>query len=276
MADIEILAGDWLDYDYTIYAQPVSPSDPCLTAHWMFEGNLNDSGPYGYNATDPCGFGVAYAAGPAGFGQALELNGTNQWIKVGSVGIDANDPRTIAGWAKANVPPASIVGWANIFGFTSTPTSGGNRSFDIQRRGDEDFYCLHVYGWERNMMALDQEWHHLAGTYDGRTLRWYGDGLFYGEDSSRMLTTDDNVQMGKRGHPQGDEPRWPGRIDDVYIFSRELSHEEIMNVAGIPSIYFPLVSPANLSDNEPNNFKKVNFRDYGVIAGSWLEKVLWP
>ena len=271
--DVEVMAGDWLMGDSTTYAQPVSPSDPNLTGRWQFEGNLLDSGPHGYHATDPCGLGVAYAGGQ--IGQALQLNGTNQHVVVGSVGIDANDPRTIAGWAKANVPAASIANWTNIFGFTSFNATA-DESFDIQRRGGEDFYCLHVYGWEANMMALDLEWHHLAGTYDGSTLRWYGDGASYGQDSSRMLTTVDHVQMGKRGHPQADNGHWPGRVDEVRIYSRELVHEEIMDLAGVPSVYSPLVSPANLHDDEPNNFKKVNFRDYAIMSDQWLEKKWWP
>jgi hypothetical protein len=268
--DLDVFEDDWLMGDSTIYSQAVSPSDPNLTAHYMFENNLNDSGPHGYHGSDPCGFGVGYAAGPPTFGQALELNGSTQHVVVGSVGIDANVPRTIAGWAKANT--LTIPNWTPCFGFTSF-TGTGNQSFDIQRR-NYNTYCLHVYGWEDDMMDVDLEWHHLAGTYDGRTLRWYGDGAFYGQNSTRMLNTTDNVQMGKRAHDAGGH--WPGRVDDVYIFSRELAHEEIMYLAGVPSVYFPLVSPANFYDQEPNNFKKVNFRDYGVMAGQWLDETKWP
>jgi hypothetical protein len=268
--DLDLLEDDWLMGDYTIYAQAVSGTDANLVGHWEFEGNLNDSGPYGYHATDPCFTFPGYAAGPSGFGQAIEFNGSTQYIVVGPVGISGAVPRTIAGWAKANT--LTIPNWTPCFGFTSF-TGTANQSFDIQRR-NYNTYCLHVYGWERDMMDVDLEWHHLAGTYDGTTLRWYGDGWHYGTDSSRNLNTTDNVQMGKRAHDAGGY--WPGRVDDVRIYSRELSHEEIMDLADVPSFYFPLVSPANLYDNEPNNFKKVNFRDYAILSNQWLEERLWP
>jgi hypothetical protein len=40
--------------------------------------------------------------------------------------------------------------------------------------------------------------------------------------------------------------------------------------------YCPLESPANLYDEEPMLSKKVNFRDFSVLANSWLAESLWP
>jgi hypothetical protein len=185
-----------------------------------------------------------------------------------NVGIDSNEPRTISGWAKANVPAAQITGWTNVFGFSSTPAPPplAGRSFDINRRGGQDFYCLHAYGWEENIIALDQDWHHLAGTYDGTTIVWYGDGVRVGS-TVRNLNTDDTVRIGKRAHDAGGF--WPGLVDEFRIYNYALSD------AGA-GIHIPIVSPANLHNNEPQGQQWINFRDWSVMAGSWLDKVVWP
>jgi hypothetical protein len=37
-----------------------------------------------------------------------------------------------------------------------------------------------------------------------------------------------------------------------------------------------LTSPANISDEEPIDSKKVNFKDFAVLADAWLEELAWP
>jgi len=141
------------------------------------------------------------------------------------VGISGAAPRTIAGWIKADT--LAITDWTSIFGFTSdTPTY--HLSFDMNTRNGNQ-YCLHVYNWEGDIMTVDLEWHHLAGTYDGTTIAWYGDGRLVGSEDS-VLETEDNVQMGKRAHDAGGN--FPGSIDDVRIYDRALSGEEVAWLAG--------------------------------------------
>ncbi|MEE9366681.1 MAG: LamG domain-containing protein, partial [Dehalococcoidales bacterium] len=228
--DLAVLAGDWLLRDELITT--VEPTDVNLTAHYQFEDTFLDSGPHGYHATDPCGTNPGFA--PGAIGKALSLDGADDHLVVGSVGIDGNTPRTIAGWAKANQPASAIVDWTNVFGFTSLQRADlGNLSFDINRRGGEDFYCIHAYGWEENILPLDQEWHHLAATYDGGTIRWYGDGIPGGTNTTistvRLINTEDNVQIGKRGHDAGGN--WPGLVDEFRIYSYVLSDAEIVYLA---------------------------------------------
>ena len=77
-------------------------------------------------------------------------------------------------------------------------------------------------------MAIDLEWHHLAASYDGATISWYGDGQPVGSED-RVLATEDIVQMGKRAHS---DPMWPGSVDEVRIYNVALSAEEIAFLAG--------------------------------------------
>jgi len=273
--DLMVIVDDWLLRDELITTVP--PSAANLIARYQFENNFNDTGPYGYHATDPCGSGPGFAAGVIG-SLALSLDGVDDHLVVEpNVGIDGNSPRTIAGWAKANVEPALITGWTPVFGFTSTPAPPAlaGRSFDIQRRGGQDVYCIHVYGWERNIMPLDQDWHHLAGTYDGTTIAWYGDGARIGS-ADREINTEDSVQIGKRAHAGGGY--WPGLVDEFRIYNYALSDAEIAYLAtdGAATLHIPFTSDADLYQGELPGSQGINFKDYSKIAGSWLDKVLWP
>jgi hypothetical protein len=270
--DLRVLAGDWLLRDRVITTS--APSDVNLAARYEFEGNWNDTSGNGKHASDPCGTNPGFVAGV--IGQALSLNGLGQHLVVEpNVGVDGNSPRTIAAWVKASVPAASLGPWLNIFGFTSHPGNEGGRSFDLQRRGGQDFYCIHVYGWQQNIMPLDQEWHHLAGTYDGTTIRWYGDGVEVGS-TDRQINTEDNVQIGKRAHAT--YGTWNGMVDDARIYNFALLEAEVAYLAvdGAAVLHLPIPSPADVYQSEAQGSQWINFKDYSLITGSWLEELLWP
>jgi hypothetical protein len=148
-------------------------------------------------------------------------------VVVGSVGISGAAPRTLAGWVKADT--TTIVDWTNVFGFSSSPDGVAGKSFDMDKIGGSTNYCIHAYGWERVIMPIDLEWHHLAATYDGTTVKWYGDGQFVAGEAW-VLDTQDLVHMGKRAHAAGGN--FPGSIDEVRIYNTALSAGEIAWLAG--------------------------------------------
>jgi len=210
---------------------PVAPAKKPL-GWWKFNGDATDSSGNGFNGTangEP-----VYIDGVNG--QAIQMDGVDDFVVVGSVGISGTMPRTIAGWAKADT--TNIVDWTNVFGFTSTPDGGCDLSFDIDKIGGANQYCIHCYCFEVGYVEIDLEWHHLAATYDGTTIKWYSGGKLAGSQA-RVLATQDNVQMGKRGHAAGGN--WPGSVDDVRIYNYALSGLEIKSLAG----YVP---PLVLSD----------------------------
>ncbi len=42
------------------------------------------------------------------------------------------------------------------------------------------------------------------------------------------------------------------------------------------SVYYPPMSPANLTDPEPEGSRFVNFHDYGILADNWMAQDFWP
>jgi hypothetical protein len=260
--DLDFMTDDWLISDYT--ANP-------LMGWYEFENNCLDSSGRG-NHGDPCG-APTYTTGQ--IGQAINLDGVDDYVIVGPVGVSGDLPRTIAGWARAMVDPTTIPGWTNLFGLTGPSASGTH--FDMQRRGGQDYYCIHVYGWERNIVALDQDWHHLAATYDGKTIKWYHGGNLVDSEEYGELNTYGDVQMGKRGDNNN---FFPGLVDDVRIYDKELSAAEIQSIlnGGLGSVseYHPVPSLANLIDPEPQGQRAVNFKDYSELAEKWLKVQVWP
>lgn len=67
-----------------------------------------------------------------------------------------------------------------------------------------------------------------------------------------------------------------GALDDVHLFNDDLTQGQIIKLMGLEERYFPIESPAELYDGEPQNFRSINFRDLEVLAETWLEERLWP
>jgi len=263
--ELEIMTRDWLQSDREIAA--VAPNLAGRKAWYKLDGNANDSSPNAYNGTE--NGGPVYVAGHTG--QAVSLDGVDDYVEVaGGVGITGGAARTIAGWAKAN--SMTIADWTNVFGLSST-AGAANLHFDIEKRGGQDQYCIHVYGWEQNILPLDLEWHHFAATYDGTTIVWYGDGIPVGSDSSRVLNSTGLVRMGKRGDTGG---FFPGLVDEVTFWNVALTENEIASVRGLGTVYVPVASPSNVSDSEAVTQKKVNFKDYSELVLRWLDENEWP
>jgi len=219
------------------YVTPVDPGSAGLVALYTFDGNARDTSGNRFDGTVS---GTAtYGAGVSG--QAIVLNGANSFVSVTGVGITGAASRTISGWAKAS--RLGITAWTNVFGFTGP--SASNNHFDIAAVGDSGttstlgYYGLHRYNWERDIIPIDLEWHHLAATYDGTTARWYGDGMFVGSAAvpPADVLTPGAVNMGKR---QDNTNFFPGSLDEVRIYNRALSAEEI---AGLTGLTKPLAKP---------------------------------
>lgn len=209
---------------------PTTVVDVNLVGWWEFDGDYSDSSGYDADAT-PFGTDISFTSTPER-GRVVSLNGVDDYLSVGEVGISGAAPRTIAGWAKAE--STAISDWTNIFGFTGP--SGANGHFDIEVVGDtsdtDPGFGIHCYNWQRNIfVGIDLEWRHLAATYDGTTIKWYGDGVLIGSDDN-AISTPDNVQIGKR---EDNDNFFPGQIDDVRIYDYPLSDSDIAQL-GLPNI----------------------------------------
>jgi len=196
-----------------------SAADPALVAWWRLD---ETSGTTAHDATvhgndgrlqgDP-----VWVAGK--IGGALQFDGDDDYVDIGSVGISGMDPRTITGWVKADT--ADITNWTAVFGFTPDGSTDGTY-FDIEV--DAGNYVVHVHGWDSVFGPVDLQWHHFAVTYDGAGGNWYMDGQFI-DSLDGAVGTVDHVRIGAR---PSNGNHFPGLVDDVRIYNKVLSAPEVL------------------------------------------------
>ncbi len=227
--------------DIRLYAKtveiitPTEPDTANLVGSWPFDGNVNDASGKGHHGT-LVGTGITYGNDPVR-GQVLDLPGGDDiYVSIGSVGISGTMPRTIACWAKAD--NTTIPDWTLIFGFTGTDTSeGGNGShFNIGSLGGPGGVGAHCWGWEETIFSDTEalEWHHYAMSYDGTTIRYYGDGQPMDTDPAKSNVQDlsisaDRVHVGSRITQTSS---FPGLVDDAAIYNVQLTDGQVAWLAG--------------------------------------------
>jgi len=280
MEDLELMAKDWLEYDYDVV--PTEPEPAGLVAWYEFEDDLNiglDSSGNGLHG-DPCG-DATIIPDVGGNGKlasnVLSLDGVGDYINCGSdPKFDITEEVTLACWIKVKDFDKT---WNAI-------VARGDDSYRLARNNNEKTleFCLNglMVAWLPGTVKVDDgQWHHVIGVYEHNVAMYlYIDGvvdvLF--ENGGSINISEHDVCIGCNFG--GTLREWNGWIDDVRIYNRALSPGEILYLStdgtSTESYYKPLDSPANIYDEELEYHKFVNFRDYAIMSDSWLEEILWP
>lgn len=159
-------------------------------------------------------------------GSALSFESGNYVEIPHSASLSITDAITIMAWTKMATGSSgemAIVSkgtWAaNDLPYELTQTAGGVIYWQFYNDAGRDT-C------SPNSPPVD-EWHHIAGTYDGQIFKAYIDGAL-GEEWQYAGTMPENtasVTIGKRS--KAAECFFTGMIDEVIIFSRALNMDEI-------------------------------------------------
>jgi len=283
IADLQVMAADWLKADYTVAT--AAPKDANLVLYYKFENNAVDSSGKGINGTATGSPG--YASGV--FGQAISLNGSN-YVNCGKPALlnFALQNWSICAWVKTAQTDKGTVfanGGDETGGIRYAVCVGEITAGAVTVTTDDDVTKVQATGVTT---VNDNQWHHVVGLRKRAELLVYVDGVL---DASNTLpasydlsgTSQHNAYVGAiTDHTDATgntlEKFYNGLIDDLRIYNYALSDPEAGYVAtkGAGGLYFPLDSAANLHDQEPQNQKKVNFKDLAILAGQWLEQLLWP
>ena len=200
-----------------------------LVGWWKFENNLLDTSTYN-NGGDTIS-DLLYVDGK--YGTALKFDGSN-YVEV------ADDPSlepeyiTLEAWVRSGQTPGTH---RYVVSKYLPEKSGSYSSYALYTGGTGGlvFYIGNT-SWVKFSSAVtedkiwDGQWHHVAGTYDGKTIRLYVDGSPVGDDVSVTDTiyydanTSGHLYIGSYN---SSALRFIGDIDNVKIWNRALTEEEI-------------------------------------------------
>jgi hypothetical protein len=279
--ELEIMLADWLMADDILVAQ--EPGTAGLVGHYpVNEGSgttTADASGQGHQGT--LNGDVDWVDGMSGFGKALEFPGAGgNYVDSGTWDPSQGTGQlTVAAWMK----------WAGLTGgyqgvvAKRDEWSDADTMWQIElnnETGSIGFSRYDSYTDFGTNIPPVGDWQHVAVTFDGTTCEMYIDGKSVGTstDFSFGPKTDAHVVFGAVDQNGGNP--FNGTIDEVYLYNRALSSAEVAYLAddtpGDGLDYVPLWSVANLYDQEPAGSKAVDFKDFAVLADSWLDESFWP
>jgi hypothetical protein len=179
--------------------------------------------------------GPVWSAGV--FGGALTFDGVDDQVSVpSSASLQPTTAFTASVWFKMNSYPTD---WGGLF-------CKGPDAFDVCDYGaaldgagnmwrsvklDDGASGTEAFVLGTKPVALGQ-WHHLAMVFDGNTLRAYLDGEF---DGSSLAAQSPTLPLSTSASPlhigmYDPQSFFPGQIDDLSIWSRALTQDEVQQL----------------------------------------------
>jgi fibronectin type 3 domain-containing protein len=176
--------------------------------------------------------GPVWAAGKSG--NAVSLNGTNQYVSLPAGVVSSANTATVAAWVYLD----AASNWMRIFDFgsgTSTymfisPENGANGKirFAIKVNNSSEQII------DGQSTLPTGGWHHVAVTLNGATGILYVDGSQVGSNTAMTLKPSDmgSTTQNWIGRSQfANDPYLNGLVDDFRIYTRALSASEIAALA---------------------------------------------
>jgi len=216
---------------------PVEPDTTGLQAHYEFEGNANDSSGNARHGTEMGN--PFFEAGKVG--QAISLDGINDYVEItGYKGILGSSAVTVTAWIRTSSTGTTDTGSDSTNAIVGWGSGAANQRFGF-RIDDGRLRAEHAGGNVQGQSNMaDGQWHHIAVTVQENSTISYPDVILYldGKDDTRPTTDPDpfnitaagDVRIGSR--PAGNDRFFSGQIDDVRIYDRALSPDEIAGSAG--------------------------------------------
>jgi len=281
--DVEIMAGEWLESD--VFVEVKEPCDANLVGWWKLdEGSgstaVDSSGKTHHGTLEVLDVGVSWTTA-AYDGNALEFSGGRVRVP------DAQDLRPldqvgVSAWINYSQPQNNarvVAKGSNDFETYDLEVNGYRLVFLVRDGGDMDDGKYKDYRTESTWDIDRDEWVHVAGTYDGNAVKCYINGEVGGtnnEANTLIFLSQNTDDLAIGSQPDGDENPFEGMIDDVRVYDYGLSAEEVTWLATDGTGIFAVQSIANVYNEEDLGKRAVNFRDFAVIADSWLETQRWP
>jgi hypothetical protein len=232
-------ASQWATAVLAAVPVPVDPGATGLAAYYALENNVNDSSANGNNGTI-----VGNPTWVAGVqGTALEFHGLGasggggDYINCGSgASLDITGPISLALWIRpdADDPEGKATTTAPMAKALSTASPSWSYQVRYGWNSPKPYMAFTFNTSPRAWVYVGQnltkgEWSHIACSHDGTTLRCYLDGIERDSTPMGKITSSPApILIGSDGWGCD----WIGAIDEVAIYNRALSTNEVLYLAG--------------------------------------------
>lgn len=237
--------------NYTVWGRVTSPSASDLVGHWPFDGNTQDA--KGTNHVTESN-GVSLATDRYGnANSAYSFSGSGSYMKCTTAGITGSiNPRTITFWAKADNLTATsqtILVWGgDIY-------TDGSR-FEVTLVNNQIICDISTSNYGKTTSAIvNNVWNFYAVVYTPKsttnltqntlsnTIRFFVNGIV---PTTEGVSTKPTIPVNTRitnpiyfGSLYNTDRRFQGTLDDIRIYNKALSPEEIV------ALYLSQEQPAN-------------------------------
>ncbi len=226
-----LVIGGWYVYSKIKLHNRIGNLPSGLVALWSGEGNGKDS--VGGNNGELHG-GVNFKSGKVG--QAFAFDGINAYVEVpSSRAITPVGTFTVTAWVNylhMSQPSGVVVLAKGEDAHTSVDWALAISTIH-KLRPHADVGGKWVY-FDCASTLKPHVWYHVAMVYDGTSLRGYVNGELDGTQvvSGELQSTDNSLKIGSYAPVNGMESKcfFPGLIDELAIYNRALSAEEIREI----------------------------------------------
>jgi hypothetical protein len=269
MPDLEIMTARWLTEGHLI--TPVAPDIANLAGHWKLDDGagttaVDDSG-NGNNGTIS---GAQWADGIVG--GALQFDGAGDYVDCGNnPALQITGDVTISAWVK--MARGNADGYYGIAG-KLTQVSGNYHGFSLVRHSSNVFRFWvgdgtgDLQDTSSDVTYTDTEWHHVTGVVNAGVNYLYVDGFLQVQTSNKTISDSGEFAHIGRQYSHLSDRYFNGLIDDVRIYGRALTRQEIGWLASKTEAF---TRPFDLDGDGA-----VNFTDVAILAQTWGDEVLWP
>ncbi|MFV5696887.1 LamG-like jellyroll fold domain-containing protein [Flavobacterium sp. ZT3R17] len=221
-----------------------------LLAYYPFTGNANDVSENGYNGTVTGATLTTDRFGNAD--KAYSFDAVSSYIDAVIATIPQNNtPRTISGWFKTNTPNSNENLKACIFNYGSL-SKAQRFALSIYSKGylqtengpdfsNDDFYV-------NNFNYLSNDWYFFALTYDGTNVSLFVNGNYVSGKTVSLNTINKTFRIGKRIAGDTYNEYFKGSIDDIGIWNRVLTQEEITGLYSSNDNLYTLIPDVNFEN----------------------------